>query len=64
VDPRGVVRGGVGDASACSCLLHVWAEGGGGGGEGAKGRGERSSGVSDREGDVLHSSPIFLEDRD
>jgi len=41
----------------------VWADGGEGRGEVIEGRCERSACVSDREGDKLHPSPLFIEGR-
>jgi hypothetical protein len=35
-----------------------------GGGEGVKGRCERSAYVPDTEGDEIHSFPVFVEGRD
>ena len=54
MDPHVVVRVGVNGALVGSCLLHVRADGGEGGGEVVKGRSERSACVSDREGDEHH----------
>ena len=56
--------GGIDVALVGSCLLHVWADGGEGGGEVVEGRRERSACVFGKEGDKLHPSPVFLEGRD
>ena len=58
-----MVRGGVNGAHVGSCLLQVEAEGGEGSGDVVKSRCERSDCVSDREGDELQSSSMFLDDR-
>ncbi len=59
-----MVHGGVGDARTCFDLLHVRANGGEGGREVVEGHEEGSARMVDGEGDILHSSPIFLEGRD
>ncbi len=59
-----VAHGGVGGAPVGSCLLHVRANDGEGGGEVVEGGFKRSAGVADREGNEFHPSPIFFEGRD
>ena len=59
-----MVHGGASGAQVDSCLLHVGADGGEGGGEVVKGRCERGACVPDRKGDELHPYPMFLEGRD
>ena len=64
MDPSILVRGKVDNAPNGSCLLHVRAGGGEGGGEVIEGLVKRGARVADGEGDELHPSPVFLEGRD
>ena len=59
-----VVRVGDDVAPSGSCVLHSRSYGGEGGGEVSEGCHERCAGVSDREGNVFDSTPMFLEGRD
>ena len=52
--PNVVVRGEAGGASAGSCSLNVWSDGGEGGGEVFEGYGECCARVADGEGNELH----------
>ena len=60
----GVVRGGVGDATAGSCGLHSKSNGGEGGHELCERPRERHSCMAYQKGDELHMSPMSLEGRD
>ena len=65
MDPRIVVSGGIEYAHYGSCFLHeMEVDGGESGGEVFNLRRERSACVPDLEGNKLHPSPIFLDDRD
>ena len=59
-----MVRGGVGNVPAGSCLIHVRADGGEGGGEIVEGLVECDARVFDGDGDEFHPSPVFSESRD
>ena len=59
-----VIQFGVSCAPTVSNLLHGRADSGEGGGEVVESLGERGARMADREGNELHPSPVFLEDRD
>ena len=63
VSPGGMVRDGVGVAPGGSCALRTRVRGGECGGEVVESRLERRACMSNREGDELHCSPMFLEGR-